>query len=145
MMGTIRSLFSIDKVTDNVLDKDNGLLVKAGGWVNDLNYTAAEKAKMTMEFTKVANDRLKALEPFKVVQRILAFGITFFWIIVGINVLAAIWWDGTKGCTEATNTCLPIAGAMLSFALSDYVFWPVVSVLSLYFLGGVLPNRSNNK
>jgi len=138
VLEAIKSLFSVDKVTDNVLDKDNGLLVKAGGWVDGLNYTAQEKAQMTLKFTEVANARLKALEPFKVVQRILAFAITFFWIVVGVNVVIAIWYDGVNGCTDAIETCQPIAPTMLSFAFSDYVFYPVVSVLSLYFLGGAI-------
>jgi len=142
IVSAIAGLFSNDKAIDNVLDKDKGLLVRAGGWVDGLSYTKQEKAQMTMEFTKVANERLKALEPFKVVQRILAFGITGMWMTVGVNVVVAIWYDSVKGCTTAENTCFPVTGAMLSFAMSDYVFWPVVSVLSLYFLGGVLPKRT---
>lgn len=34
-----------DKAVDNVLDKDDGIIVKAGGWINDLSYTDQEKAK----------------------------------------------------------------------------------------------------
>ena len=34
-----------DKVVDNVLDKDNGLLSQAGGWINRLSYTDQEKAE----------------------------------------------------------------------------------------------------
>ncbi len=82
-MSIFKAIFSADKVADNVLDKDNGLLVRAGGWIDGLSYTQEEKAKMTLEYAKLGAERLKALEPFKVVQRILAFNITFFWILVG--------------------------------------------------------------
>jgi hypothetical protein len=141
MIKALASLFSNNKAVDDVLDKDSGLLVKAGTWIGNLNYTEEEKAKMAFEFSKVANDRLKALEPFKVVQRILAFGITFFWIFVGMNVVGALWHDAIRECTVAADTCTPVAEDMFAFAASDYVFWPVISVLSLYFLGGALPGR----
>lgn len=44
--SAVRSVFSSNaKPVDDILDKDSGLLVKAGGWINDLSYTDAEKAK----------------------------------------------------------------------------------------------------
>ena len=41
-----------DKVVDNVLDKDTGLLVKAGGWINNLSYTEQEKSEDNKELRK---------------------------------------------------------------------------------------------
>jgi hypothetical protein len=146
MLEALASLFSNGKAVDDVLDKDNGLLVKAGTWIGNMNYTEEEKAKMAFEFSKVANDRLRALEPFKVVQRILAFGITFFWILVGINVLIGMWADNLRGCVaDIEGACVPITPLMVQFAFSDFVFWPVVSVLSLYFIGGAWPGRFQAK
>jgi len=43
---SIKNFFSIaPKAADNILDKDNGLVVRAGGWLNDLKYTEAERAR----------------------------------------------------------------------------------------------------
>ena len=49
----VKTFFTIaPKAVDDVLDKDNGLLVKAGGWINDLQYTDAEKSKDFATMTK---------------------------------------------------------------------------------------------
>ena len=53
------------------------------------------------------------------------------WMFVGINVVAAIW---VKAVWEKNAV-----DSLLQFAFSNYVLWPVVIVLSLYFAGGVIP------
>ena len=43
---SIKNFFTIaPKAADDILDKDNGLVVRAGGWLNDLQYTEAERAR----------------------------------------------------------------------------------------------------
>jgi hypothetical protein len=130
-MGFLGRLFGTEKAISDITDKDNGLLVRAGGWVNDFSYTDAEKAANSLEVRKWGLNQLEALAPFKVVQRILAFAISFVWIVVAINVLAAIW-------IEAANPQFLIKEAMLSFAFSDFVFWPVTVCFGLYFGGGLI-------
>lgn len=137
LKSALGALFSFEKASENVLDKDNGLAVRAGGWIDGLSYTAQEKAEMTLEFAKVGAERLKQLEPFKVVQRILAFATMFFWIFVGMNVVVAIWIDSLYGTA--------VAPQMLEFAFSDYVFWPVVTIFSLYFGGGLVNSIRGDK
>ena len=129
-MGVLGKLFGTDKAIDNLLDKDQGLLVRAGGWVDGLSHTDQEKAEDVQKTRDWGIRQLEALEPFKIVQRILAFAAALFWIIVGINVLVALWVDA--------NTDIVIADKMMAFAFSDYVFWPVVTVFGLYFGGGVI-------
>ena len=41
-----------DKVIDNVLDKDDGLLKGVGGWIDDLSHTDQEKAEDKKELRK---------------------------------------------------------------------------------------------
>jgi hypothetical protein len=41
-----------DKLVDNVLDKDNGLLKGVGGWIDDLSHTDQEKAEDKKELRK---------------------------------------------------------------------------------------------
>lgn len=138
MLGSIGAVlgkvFGTEKAIDNLLDKDKGLLAKAGSWIGNFNYTEEEKAEADAETRKWGLKQLAALEPFKVVQRILAFGVTGLWGFVGFNVVAAIW-------IEAIYPAIKVKDAMMSFAMSDYVFWPVLAVLGLYFTGGILPSR----
>ncbi|RLA50065.1 MAG: hypothetical protein DRR42_14170, partial [Gammaproteobacteria bacterium] len=85
MFGAVGSafgrVFGTEKAVDNLMDKDKGLLVRMGGWVNDMSYTDQEKAKADADTREWGIRQLAALEPFKIVQRILAFGISFLWAI----------------------------------------------------------------
>jgi len=137
-MNFLGKLFGTDKAVDNLLDKDKGLLVRTGGWVNDLSYTDAEKAENQLLVKQWGIKQLEALEPFKIVQRIIAFSVTSLWLIVGINVLAAIW-------IEAVYPGIQVRERMIEFAMSDFVFWPVLAVLGLYMGGGTFQGLSNRK
>jgi len=132
-MGWIGKLIGTDKAVDSLLDKDKGLLVRAGHWINNFNYTDADKAENSLLVKDWGIKQLEALSPFKVVQRVIAFSVTSLWWVVGINVLVAIW-------VESLNPNIQVKEKMLEFAMSDYVFWPVLAVLSLYMTGGVMPN-----
>lgn len=137
-MSFIGRLFGTEKAISDITDRDNGLLVRAGSWVNDLNYTDAEKAQNALEVRKWGLNQLEALAPFKVVQRILAFAISFVWIMVAANVLAAIW-------IEAAHPDFLIREHMLSFAFSDFIFWPVTVCYGLYFGGGLIESIRRTK
>lgn len=52
----IFNIFKRKKTVDDVFDSENGLLVKAGGFINDLHYSDAEKAQMSFERAKAYND-----------------------------------------------------------------------------------------
>ena len=135
ILSILGKVFGSDKAVDNLLDKDKGLLVRAGGWVNDLHYSDAEKAENSLLVREWGIKQLEALAPFKIVQRIIAFAVTALWGIVGLNVVLAIW-------IEAIYPGIVVRDSMIQFAMSDYVFWPVLAVLGLYMGGGVMPPRS---
>lgn len=48
------------KITTDIFDKDGGLLAKAGGFINDLSYTPAEKARDMAAQGKAATEFVKA-------------------------------------------------------------------------------------
>lgn len=139
-----------DKAAENVLDKKDGLAVKFGGFVNDLHYSDAEKADTNLKITEFALTRLKLLEPFKIVQRIIAASTLFMWLFIGINLAVSIWvYAITKKvevmCDIQGNNCAPVVTGgidartdFMQLAMSDYVFWPVVCVFTLYCGGGVV-------
>ena len=125
-MSWFSKLFGTDKAVNNLVDKDNGLLTQVGGWVGNMNYTDEERAEANERTREWGLRQLEALEPFKVVQRILAFSAAFLWIFVAINLVVMMWLGH------------PSTGDMKEFAFSDYVWWPVAIVFGLYFSGGVI-------
>lgn len=131
-MGWFGRLIGTDKAVDNILDNEKGLLVRAGGWVDGLNHTEQERAEDDQVTRNWGLQQLEALAPFKVVQRIIAFAVVGVWAIVAINIIAAIWVGAIWPEIDAKT-------ALIQLATSDYIFWPVVSVLSLYMSGGVIP------
>ena len=145
-MGWIGNLFGTEKAVNNIVDKDNGLLTQLGTGIGNLHYSDQEKANMRVTIMQTGLARLKALEPFKVVQRILAFMATFLWVFVGINCVGAIWYDALHKVYDTSGKLLSqtdVTTPMLKFAMSDYVFWPVVTVYALYFSGGVIESIKN--
>lgn len=125
-MSWFGKLFATDKAVNNLVDKDNGLLAQAGSWIGGLKYTEEEKAENNLLVKQWGLKQLEALEPFKVVQRIIAFAVLFTWSFAAINVIAMIWFEH------------PNLDDMIKFATSDYIFWPTVAVLSLYCGGGTI-------
>ena len=126
-MSFFGRLFGTEKAINDITDKQDGLLVRAGGWVNDLSYTDAEKAKNALEVRKWGLNQLEALAPFKIVQRVLAFAIAFIWSFVALNVIISIWFGSE-----------PTQQKFIEFAFSDFIFWPVTVCFGLYFGGGFL-------
>jgi hypothetical protein len=130
-MGFIGKLFGTDKAINDLVDKDNGLLVRAGTALGNLNYSDQEKAEWGIRV-------LDAISPFKVVQRILAFAAMFMWLFLGINLVVAVW-------IEAYHPEIKAVDALQEFAFSDYVFWPALSIFALYTGGGTINSLKGNK
>lgn len=129
-MSWFRALFSADKVADNVLDKDNGLLAKAGGWIGNMNFTEEERAEMNKKFQDLALEKLKALAPFKVMQRILVTIIASTWATGFFFMLCFIAFDSK---TRIDN--------LYAFMQTEYAWTPMFGVVVLYLLGGVVPSK----
>lgn len=130
-MGVLGRLFGTDKAVDNILDKDSGLLAKAGDWLGNQQFTDEEKAEHRLRTREWGLKQIEALEPFKVVQRILAFVVIAVWAMLALNCVAGIWFDALHSDSD-------LAAKMLALASNDVIFWPTVSVLSLYCSGGVV-------
>lgn len=132
-MSWLGKLFGTEKAVNSIVDKDNGLLVRAGTALGNLHYSDQEKAQDALKVREFGLRQLEALHPFKVTQRILAFSVMFIWALVAINFMAMLW-IGHEG-----------RGELLEFAFSDYVFWPTLSVLSLYTGGGFINSLKGGK
>ncbi|CAN8140320.1 Holin of 3TMs, for gene-transfer release [uncultured Thiomicrorhabdus sp.] len=130
MFSWVGRLFGTEKAINDILDKDTGHVAKLGSWVGKLNFTEEERAAWGI-------DQLRALEPFKIVQRIIALSVMMVWVFTVVNVVGSIWIESYFG--------VPISEPMLAFAFSDFIFWPVLAVLSLYVSGGVFPKIKGAK
>jgi hypothetical protein len=138
-MGVFGRLFGTEKAIDNIIDKDAGLVAQVGAWIGNKTYTDEEMAEANAVTRVWALDQLNALAPFKVVQRILAFAVTFLWVFGGMCVIGAIFVEAyvNFGLVEGAAQ-LDLRAPLLKFILSDYVFLPTMLVYGLYFGGGVI-------
>jgi len=118
-------IFGTDKAVDNILDKDKGLLVRAGSWVNGLSYTDQEKAENNLIVRDWGVKQLEALEPFKIMQRIMVTIIVTEWAILFNVIILAI-------CFKAS-----FLTDLINFAQSQYAWYPMGAAVTLYLLGGV--------
>tara|TARA_R100000544_G_scaffold20565_1_gene9999 strand:- start:11276 stop:11677 length:402 start_codon:yes stop_codon:yes gene_type:complete len=125
-MGIFGRIFGSDKAVSDITDKDNGLLTQVGQWVGGFRHNESDQADHDIAVREWGLKHLTALEPFKVVQRILAFGAMFMWIFVGMNLVAMMWLEH------------PNVEKLMEFAFSDYVFWPVLAIFALYTGGGTI-------
>ena len=147
--SVLGGIFGTKKAIDNLLDKDTGLLVRAGGFVNDLHYSDAEQARDLPKLLELRLERLRALHPFKIVQRIMAFAVMSVWALLAINLFIAGWVDVfnpdvyglVKGELIITEKGTHALVLFMKIALSDVIFWPIVSVFTLYCGGGFLESK----
>jgi hypothetical protein len=130
MTAWIGKLFGTDKAVDNLLDKDSGLLAKAGAWVGNFNYTDEEKAEADAQTREWGIRQLDALAPFKVMQRIMVTIIMSIWALLSVVMIVAICFDAIE---IMKNTLL--------FIQTPFIWAPISGAVSLYLLGGVMPSR----
>jgi hypothetical protein len=145
MSNFLGRLFGTEKAINDLTDKDNGLLAKGGAWLGNLNYTEEEKAEANERRQEWAIRQLSALEPFKIVQRIIAFNAMSVWTLFGINLLVAVWYDVLNRCSASNLDCVEpnATAAMLAIIVTPFLAYPIIAVVSLYMSGGVFPEIFN--
>ncbi len=97
-----------------------------GNWIDELNLTKEEQVKLKMQL-------FKAMEPFKVIQRIMVTIIMRHWMVWGINCMVAVWVGYITGDTE-----YELFRIFIEYAKLEMVWIPTASAVGLY-LGGGLP------
>jgi len=75
-------LLGTPKVMDDVFDKDEGILVKTGSFINSLSYTDAEKAKNLIVLAKDAMAFTKSTLPESTVRSKTRRDLAMLWIRV---------------------------------------------------------------
>ena len=88
---SIKDFFTIvPKAADDILDKDKGLLVRTGGWINDLNYTEAEKAKDFGEIAKGVIEFVKTTLIESTVRSKTRRAIAILWIKAQLGLILMV-------------------------------------------------------
>ena len=118
-MSWLGGLFGTKKAVDNLLDKDNGLIVKAGTAIGNLHYSEQEKAQSSRAVQEWSIRYLDSMSQFKVVQRVLAFAAMGLWVLFGINLVIAVWIKQIYPDIDALTGLKEIAFSESTLKVSD--------------------------
>ena len=87
-LKAIKDFFTIaPKAADDILDKENGLLVRVGGWLNDLSYTEAERARDISEMAKGVIEFVKTTLTESTVRSKTRRSIAILWIKAQLGLI----------------------------------------------------------
>lgn len=113
------------KVVDDVFDKDFGLLSKAGGFINDLNYTDAEKARDFGELAKAVSEHIKTTLTESTERSITRRSISILWIKVQLGLILM------------TAICIPFdtewTKSFFELSTCNVMLWGTGSVIIFFF------------
>jgi hypothetical protein len=118
------------KTVDDIMDKDNGLLVKFGGFVNDLHYSDAEKATAMAEVVSGASEFVKSTMSENTERSKTRRSIAIYWIKFQLSLIAL------------TVVAFPFDADIAEFywkvATSKIMLFGTMSVLIFFFGAHVL-------
>lgn len=134
----LSNLFGTSNAVNNLLDKDKGLIVRAGEALGNLHYSDQERANDDREVNEWSIRMLDALHPFKIIQRVLAVSAAFVWIFMFLNIVVAIW-------IHILFPDINAADPLMKLAFSDFIFWPILAIFALYTGGGTLNGLRGKK
>lgn len=116
---------SVEKVADDVFDKDNGLLTQVGSWVGNMQFTDEEQAEYKMKVADKAAEFVgKTLEENTERSRTR-------------RAIAVLWIKTQLGLVLMTAICIPwnksIASDYFDLATSDIMLWGTGSIIVFFF------------
>lgn len=125
-MGVLSKIFSADKV----LETADGIFQQA----DEMNFSNEERAKNKLEL-------LKAYEPFKLAQRLIAMIIVpcycFGWLLsIGFTITSLLLIESQK---------YKDAALAIKETTNEMLGWSFLAIISLYFAGGVVNSFSKIK
>ena len=129
--SAIKGVFKADpKTVDDIMDKDNGLLVKFGGFVNDLHYSDAEKAAAMAEVVSGASEFVKSTMSENTERSKTRRSIAIYWIKFQLAVIALT--------LAAYPFDPPLAEFYWKVATSKIMLFGTMSVIIFFFGAHVL-------
>jgi len=134
----IKTFFTIaPKAADDILDKDNGLLVRAGGWVNDLQYTEAEKARDFGEMAKCVVEYVKTTLGESTERSATRRAIAILWIKAQLGLVfmtaIAIPADIILGASIEGYKGMIMTAEFFALTICNVMVWGTGSVIVFFF------------
>ena len=127
---SIKNFFTIaPKAVDDILDKDNGLLVKAGGWLNDLNYTEAERAKDYAAMTKGVIEFVTTTLTESTVRSKTRRNIAILWIKAQLGLILMVAMAISADAILGTN----MKADFFDLATCNVMVWGTGSIIIFFF------------
>lgn len=125
-----RAVVGAPAVSEDVFDKDNGLLVRAGSWIDGLSYTEQERAVAAAEMARAAQDFVASTLSENTMRSRTRRAIAIVWIRFELALIAA------------SLLAFPIDPEMARYAWelasSEIMVWGTLSVLAFFFGAHIL-------
>jgi hypothetical protein len=131
-LSAIKGVFKAapPKTVDDIMDKDSGLLVKFGGFVNDLHYSDAEKAAAMADVVSGASEFVKSTMSESTERSKTRRSIAIYWIKFQLAVIALT--------LAAYPFDPPLAEFYWKVATSKIMLFGTMSVIIFFFGAHVL-------
>lgn len=117
------------KITTDIFDKDGGLLAKAGGFINDLHYSDAEKAGDKFKIGMAVTDFVKTTLGESTERSKTRRSLAILWVKVQLALVLMV------------AICIPLdtEAAMKYFELAtcNVMLWGTGSIITFFFGGYV--------
>jgi len=119
-------VFGAPKLTEDIFDKEAGLISKAGGFINNLHYSDAEKVIDKIEIGKSVTNFVKATLGENTIKSKTRRSLAVGWIELQVFLILV------------TAVCVPISDKLYNrfynLATCRIMFWGTTTVL-VYFFG----------
>lgn len=116
-----------DKVVDNVLDKNDGLLTQVGGWIGGMDFTDQERAEYNMKIADKASEFVGSTLQENTARSTTRRMVAVLWIKVQLALILM------------TAICIPwdmaVANKYFELATSEVMIWGTGSII-VFFFGG---------
>lgn len=131
------SFLSADKVADNLLDKDKGLLTQVGGWIGGMNFTAEERAEFNERMSQGVSKFVEMTLGESTVRSKTRRAIAVLWIRAQLLMI---------GITMAVAPFdMALAEFYLSIAFGTLMIGGTLSVIAFFFGSHMISSHMSGK
>jgi len=125
------------KVATDVFDKDDGLLAKAGGFINDLHYSDVEKARDISQLCKDVSEHVKTTLAESTERSLTRRNIAVLWVKAQLALIFMV------------AICIPfdktLAKSYYELATSDVMFYGTGAIIIFFFGSYIYGIKTNQK
>jgi len=118
-------IFGAPKLMTDVFDKDSGLLVKAGGFIDGLSYTDQEKAKAFADLAKAVSDHIASTLPESTERSVTRRSIAVLWIKVQLWLILMV--------AIVIPFNVKLAEWYFKLATCEVMLWGTASIIIFFF------------